>query len=142
MLHASRGVRCALHVEDNKGESMDVYAGLMAGYDGMIYLPGMVPEEEMMEAVGFLLVKLPDAQVHRLVMVQDKCMDDDDYKGPGSALIIEATCSIESHDHYGETKYFVVVQGEMEKPDATLEVANGFLDSLKGVYPELEEITV
>lgn len=125
-----------------KGESMDVYAGLMAGYDGMIYLPGMVPEEEMMEAVGFLLVKLPDAQVHRLVMVQDKCMDDDDYKGPGSALIIEATCSIESHDHYGETKYFVVVQGEMEKPDATLEVANGFLDSLKGVYPELEEITV
>lgn len=125
-----------------KGESMDVYAGLMAGYDGMIYLPGMVPEEEMMEAVGFLLVKLPDAQVHRLVMVQDKCMDDDNYKGPGSALIIEATCSIESHDHYGETKYFVVVQGEMEKPDATLEVANGFLDSLKGVYPELEEITV
>lgn len=132
----------ALRLEDNKGESMDVYAGLMAGYDGMIYLPGMVPEEEMMEAVGFLLVKLPDAQVHRLVMVQDKCMDDDNYKGPGSALIIEATCSIESHDHYGETKYFVVVQGEMEKPDATLEVANGFLDSLKGVYPELEEITV
>lgn len=132
----------ALHLEENKGENMDVYAGLMAGYNGIVYLPGVVPEAAMGEAEGFLLTRLPDAQVQRIVMVQDKYMDDDDYEGPGSAFIIEATCSNESHDHYGETKYFVVVQGVMEKPDATLEVANGFLDSLKGIYPELEEITV
>lgn len=118
---------------------MKVYVGLMAGHPDVIFMPGVLPDKLMHSDPTMLLEELPDTDVHRLVMVDESLWDSPDYEGPNSAFIIRATCSNPEHDHYGETNYFVVLQGEMEGGKMSEEDAIGALDTLKGIYPELME---
>jgi len=118
---------------------MQVYAGLVTGYDGIIFMPGKYAEmDDVRLDPDFLLEPFPMTEVHRLLVHDINKWSADDC-GPGSAFTIKYSCDVPSHDHYGKDSYAVVVHGEMEANDVSLSAANTFMDSLKGIYPDLTE---
>ena len=121
---------------------MKVYTGFVQGHHGLIFVPGVLPEEELHNDPSWSLEELPGASVHRMLCADEETWDPES-DVPGSVFSIRYACDNPLHEHYGETKYAVVVQGEMQWSDLPdPDAASLYIEAMKKMHAAMVEVVV